>query len=59
MVNSPAVGGSSSVATRARVDLPQPLSPTTANVLPASRLNETPSTAFTVPGVPNSPPPTL
>ena len=43
---SPAVGGSSSVAMRASVDLPQPDSPTTASVCPALSANETPSTAL-------------
>jgi hypothetical protein len=43
--SSPDVAGSISVMMRASVDLPQPLSPTMASVLPFSTLNETPLTA--------------
>ena len=42
---SPAVGFSISATMRASVDLPQPDSPTTASVRPASIVNETPPTA--------------
>ena len=48
MAMLPAVGGSISAHTRASVDLPQPDSPTTASVRPASSWNDTPSTAFSI-----------
>ena len=43
--SAPAVGGSISVNSRASVDLPEPDSPTTASVRPASSENDTPSSA--------------
>jgi hypothetical protein len=43
--SSPLVGSSIIVTSRARVDLPQPDSPTTARVLPGVSLKETPATA--------------
>ena len=43
--NSPPVGGSIIVIWRAKVDLPQPDSPTTARVLPRASSNDTPSSA--------------
>ena len=46
MMSVPEVGGSIIVTMRARVDLPQPDSPTTARVLPRSRVKLAPSTAF-------------
>ena len=46
MAMRPAVGGSSRVHSRARVDLPQPDSPTTARVRAACSWKDTPSTAF-------------
>ena len=55
---SPSLGGSRRAAIRARVDLPQPDSPTTASVVPRARVNDTPSTAFTTPRRPSRPPPT-
>ena len=47
MISEPPVGGSIIVTIRASVDLPQPDSPTTASVLPASSVKLTPSTART------------
>ena len=46
--SSPPLGGSIIVIWRARVDLPQPDSPTTASVLPRVSVNETPSSARAV-----------
>src|SRR5689334_6640154 len=48
---TPAVGGSRRISTWARVDLPQPDSPTTPRVSPLFNENETPSTALTWPTV--------
>ena len=48
--SAPAVGVSIMVSRRASVDLPEPDSPTTASVRPASSANETPASAFTVAG---------
>ncbi len=48
MLMTPVVGGSIRAQSRARVDLPQPDSPTTARVRPASSAKLTPSTAFSV-----------
>jgi hypothetical protein len=48
MRSVPPLGVSISVTSRANVDLPQPDSPTTPSVLPASSVNETPSTARSV-----------
>src|SRR6266496_4974470 len=48
---APAVGSSSRISTWAKVDFPQPDSPTTPRVSPGMRSNETPSTAFTCPMV--------
>jgi hypothetical protein len=58
MNSSPALGASISVMMRARVDLPQPDSPTMASVLPFSTEKETPFTACTVRAGRNMPPPT-
>ncbi len=43
------------VTRRARVDLPQPDSPTTASVRPASRVKLAPARALTVAAPPNMP----
>ena len=51
----PPVGFSISETMRASVDLPQPDSPTTASVLPASMANETPPTACSCAGSLNRP----
>ncbi len=52
---SPASGSISRSTSRLTVDLPQPDSPTSASVLPASTLKLTPSTALTnAVGRPNS-----
>ena len=51
MNSSPEVGASISVMMRASVDLPQPLSPTIASVLPFSTVKLTPLTACTVRGL--------
>ena len=48
---TPSVGGISRMSVRPTVVLPQPLSPTSPSVLPASIVNVTPSTAFTCPMV--------
>ncbi|MNP73681.1 hypothetical protein D3C76_1704330 [compost metagenome] len=45
--SEPEEGSSIKVRARARVDLPQPDSPTTARVLPASSSNDTPLSART------------
>ena len=58
ITSRPAVGGSIIVSTRAKVDLPQPDSPTMARVRPAATVNDTPASAFTTPGALNSPRPT-
>ncbi len=50
MENVPDVGFSTMAIMRARVDLPQPDSPTTASVLPALSAKLTPSTALSVSG---------
>ena len=57
MRSSPEVGGSISVMMRASVDLPQPLSPTIASVLPRSTEKLTPLTAWIVLAFENRPPP--
>jgi hypothetical protein len=46
--SEPEVGVSIMVTRRARVDLPQPDSPTTASVLPRSTVKLAPSSAFNV-----------
>ena len=53
----PAVGASIMVTMRASVDFPQPDSPTTASVRPASTSNDTPQTARNGSPDRNSPPP--
>ena len=47
----PAVGSIKRSTSRAVVLLPQPLSPTSASVSPRNSLNDTPSTARTLPTV--------
>ena len=55
MLSEPAVGCSIMVTRRARVDLPQPDSPTTASVLPRSSVKLAPSSAFSVAGLEKAP----
>ena len=51
----PALGLSISVTMRAKVDFPQPVSPTTASVRPAAISNETPPTARSCRGADQKP----
>ena len=56
-VKSPALGACAKATMRARVDLPQPDSPTTAKVLPAEMLKDTSCTACSSAGARSSPRP--
>ena len=47
----PLVGSTSRISSRPVVDLPQPLSPTSASVSPRAMVNDTPSTARTIPAL--------
>ncbi len=55
MRNSPFVGSSIKVSSRASVDLPEPDSPTTASVRPGCSVNDTFCSAFTVARGENNP----
>ncbi len=55
MMSEPALGSSIIVTRRPSVDLPEPDSPTTASVLPALKVNETPASALTRPVPPKNP----